>query len=128
MIRMNLNKHFAIARVIPFLVATLATLLVTPAHAAVPGIGSTAPGIALVFNLTARADLTSQPDGMAIYSWGFSCSGATNPAFTPAFPAAAGANCPVIQVPGPTLILAEGDTVTVNLANGLPASAGNTSI
>src|SRR6202011_4002185 len=33
-----------------------------------------------------------------------------------------------MQVPGPTLIVKEGDTVTVTLTNGLPASAGNTSI
>src|SRR5262249_36070623 len=36
--------------------------------------------------------------------------------------------CSTMQVPGPTLIVNEGDTVTVNLANGLPTSAGNTSI
>jgi FtsP/CotA-like multicopper oxidase with cupredoxin domain len=33
-----------------------------------------------------------------------------------------------MQVPGPTLIVTEGQTVTVNLTNGLPTSAGNTSI
>ena len=33
-----------------------------------------------------------------------------------------------MQVPGPTLIVTEGQTVTVNLLNGLPAAAGNTSI
>jgi FtsP/CotA-like multicopper oxidase with cupredoxin domain len=33
-----------------------------------------------------------------------------------------------MQVPGPTLIVTEGQTVTVNLTNGLPAAAGNTSI
>src|SRR6202022_1251363 len=33
-----------------------------------------------------------------------------------------------MQVPGPTLIVTEGRTVTVNLTNGLPAAAGNTSI
>jgi FtsP/CotA-like multicopper oxidase with cupredoxin domain len=39
-----------------------------------------------------------------------------------------GANCPTAQMPGPTLIVTEGDTVTVALTNGLPAAAGNTSI
>src|SRR5467141_1840919 len=38
------------------------------------------------------------------------------------------ANCPNMQVPGPTLIVTEGQTVTVNLTNNLPAAAGNTSI
>ena len=33
-----------------------------------------------------------------------------------------------MQVPGPTLIVKEGDTVTVTLTNNLPAAAGNTSI
>jgi FtsP/CotA-like multicopper oxidase with cupredoxin domain len=33
-----------------------------------------------------------------------------------------------MQVPGPTLIVTEGQTVTVTLTNGLPTSAGNTSI
>jgi hypothetical protein len=33
-----------------------------------------------------------------------------------------------MQVPGPTLIVTEGQTVTVTLLNGLPTAAGNTSI
>jgi len=33
-----------------------------------------------------------------------------------------------MQVPGPTIIVTEGQTVTVNLLNGLPTAAGNTSI
>jgi FtsP/CotA-like multicopper oxidase with cupredoxin domain len=33
-----------------------------------------------------------------------------------------------MQIPGPTLIVTEGQTVTVNLKNGLPNAAGNTSI
>ena len=33
-----------------------------------------------------------------------------------------------MQVPGPTLIVTEGQTVTVNLTNNLPVPAGNTSI
>ncbi len=38
------------------------------------------------------------------------------------------ATCPSMQVPGPTLIVTEGTTVSVTLTNGLPTSAGNTSI
>ena len=38
------------------------------------------------------------------------------------------ATCPTMQVPGPTLIVTEGQTVTVKLTNNLPAAAGNTSI
>jgi FtsP/CotA-like multicopper oxidase with cupredoxin domain len=33
-----------------------------------------------------------------------------------------------MQIPGPTLIVTAGQTVTVNLLNGLPAAAGNTSL
>src|SRR5258708_37462014 len=33
-----------------------------------------------------------------------------------------------MQIPGPTLIVTEGQTVTVNLTNNLPVAAGNTSI
>jgi hypothetical protein len=33
-----------------------------------------------------------------------------------------------MQVPGPTLVVNEGDTVTINLTNNLPPAAGNTSI
>jgi FtsP/CotA-like multicopper oxidase with cupredoxin domain len=33
-----------------------------------------------------------------------------------------------MQVPGPTLIVTEGQSITVNLTNQLPTPAGNTSI
>jgi FtsP/CotA-like multicopper oxidase with cupredoxin domain len=97
-----------------------ATLFLAPvSFAAAPGI--TGPA----FNLTAQQAFLNQPDGNAVYSWGYGCNGA--PAgFQPA--AIAGATCPTMQVPGPTLIVTEGQTVTVNLLNGLPAAAGNTSI
>ena len=99
-------------------------LIPTTAHAAVPGI--TGP----TFNLTASADYISQPDGAMIYSWGYGCTG-TPSGFAPARPANAqgpAANCPLMQLPGPTMIVNEGDTVTVNLTNALPPAAGNTSI
>jgi FtsP/CotA-like multicopper oxidase with cupredoxin domain len=93
--------------------------LAATAYAAVPGI--TGP----TFNLTAQQAYLNQPDGEAVYSWGYGCNGA--PAgFAPA--AISGATCNSMQVPGPTLIVTEGQTVTVNLLNGLPAAAGNTSM
>src|SRR5215469_13877918 len=92
--------------------------LAATAFAAAPGITGT------TFNLTAQQAYLNQPDGEAVYSWGYGCS--TAPAgFAPAMP---GQNCPSMQVPGPTLIVTEGQSVTVNLLNGLPAAAGNTSI
>src|SRR5438309_611206 len=92
--------------------------LAATAHGAAPGI--TGP----TFNLTAQAAYLNQPDGASIYSWGYGCSVA--PAgFKPSMPNQA---CPTMQVPGPTLIVTEGQTVTVNLTNNLPTSAGNTSL
>jgi len=39
-----------------------------------------------------------------------------------------GAYCNTMQVPGPTLVVTEGATVTINLTNNLPTAAGSTSI
>jgi FtsP/CotA-like multicopper oxidase with cupredoxin domain len=102
------------------LVAPVAAMLLTAAaHAAAPGI--TGP----TFNLIAQPAYITQPDGQAIYSWGYGCNG--NPAgYAPA--AITNAFCNSMQIPGPTLIVTEGQVVTVNLKNGLPTSAGNTSI
>jgi FtsP/CotA-like multicopper oxidase with cupredoxin domain len=108
-------------------------------HAASPGItGGT--GATAVFNLAASPGVISMPDGAQIYSWGYGC-GSAPPAPTPgAAPLAnapgaflpatltASPSCGLMQLPGPTLIVTEGQTVTVNLYNGLPAVAGNTSI
>jgi FtsP/CotA-like multicopper oxidase with cupredoxin domain len=96
------------------------TLFVAPAaFAAAPGI--TGP----VFNLTAQQAFLNQPDGESVYSWGYGCNGAPT-GFAPS--AITNATCPTMQVPGPTLIVTEGQSVTVNLTNNLPAAAGNTSI
>jgi len=95
--------------------------LAATATAAVPGI--TGP----TFNLTAQPAFINQPDGEAVYSWGYGCN--SNFPAPSSLPAAIGpVPCPTMQVPGPTLIVHEGDLVTVNLLNGLPTAAGNTSI
>jgi FtsP/CotA-like multicopper oxidase with cupredoxin domain len=100
--------------------AMAVALLVAPsANAATPGITGT------TFNLMAQAAYITQPDGQSIYSWGYGCNGAPT-AFAPA--AISGGTCNSMQIPGPTLIVTEGQTVTVNLLNQLPAAAGNTSI
>jgi FtsP/CotA-like multicopper oxidase with cupredoxin domain len=94
------------------------------AHAAVHGItgGATTP----TFNLTASASTISQPDGAVIYAWGYGCTSTAIPAASAFLPA--GGNCPLMQLPGPTMIVTEGDVVTVNLTNLLPPGAGATSI
>jgi FtsP/CotA-like multicopper oxidase with cupredoxin domain len=96
-----------------------ATLFLAPATFA------TAPGITgPTFTLTAQDAYLNQPDGEAIYSWGYGCNGA--PAgFAPTLP---NQGCPTMQVPGPTLIVTEGQTVSISLKNALPTVAGNTSI
>jgi FtsP/CotA-like multicopper oxidase with cupredoxin domain len=91
------------------------------------------PGMALsavhgiqgpTFHLMAAADYISQPDGGRIYAWGYGCDGAPSGFL----PVQANGNCPAMQLPGPTLIVTEGETVTVTLKNQLPPAAGATSI
>ena len=60
------------------------------------------------FDLTAEAGYVSMPDGASIYSWGYTTGSD-------------------MQLPGPTLIVTEGDTLTIKLNNALPVAAGNVS-
>jgi len=87
------------------------------ARAAVPGIQG--PSFALV----ATDGYTSQPDGASIYSWGYGCDPSAPPTFVPF-----AGTCGLMQLPGPTLIVTEGQTVSITLKNNLPPAAGNTSI
>ena len=103
------------------LVAMAALLLTAAAYGAAPGITTTG-----TFQLTAQDAFLNQPDGEAVYSWGYGCATSFSPTFLPA--AISGGFCSTMQVPGPTLIVTEGATVTVTLTNNLPAAAGNTSI
>jgi FtsP/CotA-like multicopper oxidase with cupredoxin domain len=94
------------------------------ASAATPGITASAGG-ASTFNLVASQGFSSQPDGAQVYSWGYGCASTatyTPPAFAPL------GFCPAMQLPGPTLVVNEGTTITVTLTNNLPQGAGNTSI
>src|SRR5260370_15717811 len=106
---------------IALLAPTLALFLADAAHAAVPGI--TGP----TFNLTAQTAFLNQPDGNSVYSWGYGCSLAPT-GFAPPAALMPGTNCPTMQVPGPTLIVTEGQTVTVHLTNNLPRESANTTI
>jgi len=107
------------SRLLSFVMATAILLFAAAAQAAAPGI--TGP----TFNLTAQPAYLTQPDGQMVYSWGYGCDGAPS-GYAPA--AISGTFCNSMQIPGPTLIVREGQTVTVNLRNGLPTAAGNTSI
>ena len=119
---MNKNKAISMTRLLPIVMVAVTLLLTATAQAAAPGI--TGP----TFNLTAQASYISQPDGAMIYSWGYGCASAFTPTFNPPASKMPGAKCPLMQVPGPTLIVTEGQAVIVNLTNNLPAAAGNTSI
>jgi FtsP/CotA-like multicopper oxidase with cupredoxin domain len=121
----NMKNSILKTRLLAAVVA--ATLLTVSAFAAAPGIkgtsgtSTTSPS----FDLVAGSNYVNQPDGQMIYSWGYGCAANFTPTFAPAL---TGAGCSTMQVPGPTLILTEGQTYTVRLTNNLPAPAGNTSI
>jgi FtsP/CotA-like multicopper oxidase with cupredoxin domain len=117
----DLNPKNCAVRLLRLAPLALACVFAAAAQAAAPGI------IGPAFNLTAQAASISQPDGQAVYSWGYGCNGAPT-GFNPSSSKMPGANCPTMQVPGPTLVVTQGATVTVNLTNNLPTAAGNTSI
>jgi FtsP/CotA-like multicopper oxidase with cupredoxin domain len=108
-------------RLFRVLVAGGAALAATQVLAAAPGISGN------TFNLTAQAAYITQPDGQSVYSWGYGCAVGGTPTFLPAMPNAT-PFCNTMQIPGPTLVVTEGQSVSVTLTNNLPTSAGNTSI
>src|SRR5579863_1265685 len=122
---MNMKNATFKTQLFVALVVAVTLSLAQPAFAAVPGITSTA-GTSGTFNLTAQDAYLNQPDGNAIYSWGYGCVTGSAPTFVPA--AIAVTSCNTMQVPGPTMVVTEGATVTINLTNNLPTAAGNTSI
>jgi FtsP/CotA-like multicopper oxidase with cupredoxin domain len=120
------NMKSLIGRLLSGAAIACSSLLAVSAQAAAPGITAASGGTS-TFNLSAAAAYISQPDGASVYSWGYGCTGGTAAAtFAPA--AISGGICETMQIPGPTLIVNQGDTVTVTLTNNLPAAAGNTSI
>src|SRR5207244_4310246 len=107
----NMKKTNSMTRVLLAPMMAVALLLLTAtAFAAAPGI--TGPS----FNLTAQPAFITQPDGSLVYSWGYGCNGAPT-AFAPT---GITGTCSNMQVPGPTLIVTEGNTVSVTLTNNLP--------
>ncbi len=121
---MKMKNTISIPRLLPVAMMALVVMFATTAYGATPGITGT--GTVATFNLTAQTAFLNQPDGAAVYSWGYGCATGSAPTFLPA--AITTATCPTMQVPGPTLIVSQGQAVTVTLTNGLPTPAGNTSI
>jgi hypothetical protein len=115
----KMKKAISKSSLLPVVMMALALLFTATAHAAAPGITGAS------FSLTAQSAFLNQPDGAAVYAWGYGCVATFLPAFAPAMP---NQKCPTMQVPGPTLIVTEGQTITVTLTNNLPTAAGNTSI
>jgi len=119
----TMNQFFSTTRLL--LAPVMAVAFVASAYAAAPGITDTSA--TPTFNLTAKDAYLTQPDGAAVYSWGYGCATGYTPTFLPSMPNAT-PTCSTMQVPGPTLIVTAPATVTVTLTNNLPAAAGNTSI
>ena len=127
MSQMNTKTRIAVVRLIPVLMAAVALLFTATAYATTPGITGASPNPS--FSFSAEANFISQPDGSMVYSWGYGClSAPTGFLPAPGVTGLSGANCPTMQIPGPTIIVHEGDAVSVTLTNNLPAAAGNTSI
>jgi len=116
---MRTTMKKAISHLKLFLAPLAALAFATACHASSPGI--TGPS----FSLVAGPAYISQPDGASVYSWGYGCNGAPS-GYAPA--AITVASCGAMQVPGPTLIVTEGQSVSITLTNNLPQAAGNTSI
>jgi len=93
-----------IARILQAAALVAVYLLPGSASAAIDGVTGT------LFTLTAKEGNISVADGGSIYMWGYA-NGSGD-----------------MQLPGPTLIVNQGDSVTITLHNELPASAGNVSI
>ena len=90
--------------------AGLMLVLTATAYAATPGITGT------TFNLVATPASITQPDGAAVYSWGYGCdANASAPSFLPS--AITTGICTTMQIPGPTLIVTQGQAITINLTN-----------
>jgi FtsP/CotA-like multicopper oxidase with cupredoxin domain len=117
----NMKKAIVRTQLLLAAMVAMAMLLAVSAYAAAPGIKGTS------FNLVAATAYLTQPDGQAVYSWGYGCASTFTPTYAPSNLSRTGF-CNTMQVPGPTLIVTEGQPVTVTLTNNLPTAAGNTSI
>ena len=95
------------ARVSAVLAGVLMALGSVAAEAAIDGISGP------TFNLTAKVDQISTADGGSVLLWGYADNDNQAGFGTRA------------QYPAPTMIVNQGDTVTINLSNALTVTAGN---
>lgn len=90
-----------------WLVAAATALAGLNAQAAIVGVAGTPSAGARSFDLFAAEGYISMADGVQVYSWGYgagSGSGGTG----------------LMQVSGPTLLVTQGETVTIHFTNNLP--------
>lgn len=99
-----MNKAVAKRATAGSVLVLILMLCVQPLHAAIPGLTGTQ------FNLVAREGFITNPDGGSIYTWGYAEESG------------------LMQYPGPTLIVNQGEVINVTLKNELPQPAGNVSI
>lgn len=100
-----MNKNRQTSWAMPLVILAVWVLLLAGSVCAkVDGVTGT------LFVLTAQPGYITTADGNFVYTWGYAVG-----------------NGPM-QYPGPTLIVNQGDTITVTLRNLLPLSAGNVSI
>lgn len=90
-----------------WLLAAAAALAGVQAHAAIVGVSGTAGSGTRSFELFAAEGYISMADGVQVYTWGY---GAT----------IASGGTGLMQVSGPTLIVNQGEAVTINFTNNLP--------
>lgn len=100
------------------IVLAAALLLLVPV-----GAGAVVDGIATgpAFEMTAKAGYVSIADGGSVYCWGFADTSAAGLASTLQD---GNGNGGLMQYPGPTMIVNEGDAVTVALKNDLGVPVG----
>lgn len=87
---------------LPAIVALLVATGSGSAQAKIIGLGENQTGSAKSFAFTAKAGHINTPDGSSLLFWGFADTSSGK-----------------VQFPGPTLIVKQGDTVTINLTNQL---------
>ncbi len=92
-----------------WLLAAGAACSMAGAHAGVTGISGSQAGTTRSFDLFAEEGYLSMADGVQVYSWGYGA------------PVTTTNGTGRMQVSGPTLLVNQGETVTVNFTNRLPA-------
>jgi hypothetical protein len=103
------QSKFTVGMARIFLTVAMIAAYLVPGSASAAIIGEDLTAATSV-TLTASEGHVSVADGASVYSWGYSLDGSP------------------MQLPGPTLFLQQGQTITVTLNNELPAAAGNASI